>query len=147
MDAKQKLNQLRQARGFFPVVVLGGDGKGQMPLVAKGASSSFGGVGFGKGKKGKSGSGRPKGSSKGKGPTGRVRAKQVLNDMCLKCGRWDYTAANCPGKPGGSSPNKKRVIDLDPSDPMINMVLTVENSVAAGSCDGSEFFEVEEAYI
>ena len=151
VDAKQKLNQLRQARGFFPIVALG-DGKGQMPVVAKGSASSSGGGGSPKGRKGKGGKSgaKSKGFSKGggKNPTVKPRAKAVLNDMCLRCGRWDHSAANCPygGKgSSSSSPPKKRVIDLDAADPMINMVLCLDGQVPSSEEDG--FCEVEDAYL
>ena len=43
-----------------------------------------------------------------------------------------------------SSPPKKRVIDLDAADPMINMVLCLDGQVPSAVEDG--FYEVEDAY-
>ena len=144
VDAKSKLNQLRQARGFFPVVALTDGGKGQMPVVAQSSLSSSPGRGKGSNSKGKqSGKGAPR--SSGKGPTGKARAKTVLSQACLRCGRWDHSVANCPGKASSTSPSKKRVIDLD-ADPMINMALHAEECHLHDQALCDEFFDAEEAY-
>ena len=58
VDAKNRLNQLRQSRGFYPVVAVMESGKGQMPVMAQNPSK-------GKGK----GSGKSKSPAKGKSPS------------------------------------------------------------------------------
>ena len=156
VDAKNKLNQLRQARGFFPVVALTDGGKGgQLPVMAQSSAPSSPHRGKGKAGQQKGKQNQFKGSRpKGKGPTVKARAKTVLGEKCLRCGRWDHTAANCPsGKPGSSSsPSKRRVIDLD-GDPMINMALHDEVCQHDKVCQqheggpDSEFHEVEDAYV
>ena len=132
-DAKQRIQQLRQARGFYPVVALM-DNK-QMPLAASGAGSPKG-----KGKKSKKPSEAPP-YAKGKGP--KARAKSFFGkDVCLRCGKTGHRAANCtqPSSSSASGSSKKRVIDLDP---MVNMVFHQQSS---SSGENDEFFETEEAY-
>ena len=144
IDAKQRLNQLRQSRGFYPVVAVV-NGKGQAPLVAQNPKGSA------KGGKTKN---KPKGKNSGskgssKGPTGKNRAKAALT--CLRCGKAGHFAANCPAfqQTGGSSP-KRRVIDLE--DPMISLVMNIEHNpddMDEGEVTADEdiFYDVEDAYV
>ena len=87
-DAKQRLNQLRQSQGFYPVVAAV-DGKGQAPLVAQHPKGSAKG-----GKTKNKSKGKNSGSKRSsKGPTGK-RVKAALT--CLRCGKAGHFAANCP---------------------------------------------------
>ena len=112
-DAKERLSQLRQSRGFYPVVALV-DGKGASMSPGGGTTKSKG-----QSKKGSKQSPYP---PKGKGI--KARGKAIAGDLvCLRCGKTGHRAANCKSSPAaasGSSSPKKRPIDLDP---MVNMVL------------------------
>ena len=134
VDAKNPLNQLRQSRGFFPVVAVA-DRKGQMPLVATSpTNSSPKGPSKGKGGK-KSGKGQFRSSpGKGKGPMPKARAKAAMQQGCLRCGRADHVVGNCPHVSGNGS--KRKVVDLD-ADSLIGMVFL----------EGAEQFHgIDEAY-
>ena len=125
VDAKNRLNQLRQSRGFYPVVAVVDGGKGQAPLMAQGS-------GKGKSKSpGKSkSSSKGKGSKSGKGPSGKQRARSAM--VCLRCGKPGHFAANCSTAGAQSSSPKKRPAD---DDTMVHMVLSIE-----------EFYDAEEGY-
>ena len=128
-DAKSRLAQLRQSRGFYPVVALV-DGKGSSMSQGGGSSKSKG-----QSKKGSKQSPYP---PKGKGI--KARGKAIAGDLvCLRCGKTGHKAANCKSSSaaasGASSPAKKRPIDLDP---MVNMVF---------QASGDEFHEIEETYM
>ena len=128
-DAKSRLAQLRQSRGFYPVVALV-DGKGSSMSQGGGSSKSKG-----QSKKGSNQSPYP---PKGKGI--KARGKAIAGDLvCLRCGKTGHKAANCKSSSaaasGTSSPAKKRPIDLDP---MVNMVF---------QASGDEFHEIEETYM
>ena len=128
-DAKSRLAQLRQSRGFYPVVALV-DGKGSSMSQGGGSSKSKG-----QSKKGSKQSPYP---PKGKGI--KARGKAIAGDLvCLRCGKAGHKAANCKSSSaaasGASSLAKKRPIDLDP---MVNMVF---------QASGDEFHEIEETYM
>ncbi|CAL1148549.1 unnamed protein product [Cladocopium goreaui] len=110
-EARGKLNALRTARGFYPVVA----------VVEK--PQNYDG-----GKKGKS----PTRSQKGKGkskqlphkpkraspdPKGRANAAGYGKKLCLRCGQPGHMARNCPT----ASADRKRKVD---DDDAINMVET-----------------------
>ena len=82
MDAKNKLNQLRQARRYYPVVALTDTGKGHVPVVAKGSSQMPRGPV--QGQKGKFSKGHGK---KGKQANPKARAAAAMEKACLRCGR------------------------------------------------------------
>ena len=114
-DAKQRMQQLRQSRGFYPVVAM--VDQRQMPLgsstTPRSPSPPSGKKGKGKKPKGKS----TTSSSSGKGPTGKARAKDAMAGMpetrtCLRCGKVGHLAANCQTKTG--SPKKRVLEDGDP---------------------------------
>ena len=109
-DAKARLNSLRTARGFYPVVVsLDTQAAKGSTVKPKGASSG--------GKKGKSKS-KSKSAPKGKGPNPKARASSAMGKtLCLRCGQPGHWAKNCPQ----SSDKKRRLEEPSPSD--INMVL------------------------
>ena len=109
-DAKPKLNSMRVARGFYPVVA----------LVDKAVSSSVSsGVFFkGKGKKGK-GKSKAKGKDKGQRPVppskGKARGQAAVGrQICLRCDQAGHWARNCPS--GG---DKKRKVDNNPDEVMM----------------------------
>ena len=81
VDAKNRLNQLRQSRGFYPVVAVMESGKGQMPVMAQNPSKGKG-KGSGKSKSPAKGKSPSKG---GKGPMGKSRARSAM--VCLRCGK------------------------------------------------------------
>ena len=100
------MNDLRLARGFYPVVALGPDGQTSAvtATATKGSTASAS-----TGQKGKS-KGKPKGKSKGKpasaptpGPsTAKGRASAARGDStCLRCGQQGHWARNCPKNPQG----------------------------------------------
>ena len=109
VDARQRFNQLKLARGYLPVVALT---DGQTPTSPTSSTST------GKGRD--KGRGKGKGKTKGKGsnviryppstggksdPKGRAKA----NMTCLRCGQVGHWAVNCPQNPkGSSSPSNKR---------------------------------------
>ena len=147
-DAKQRMQQLRQSRGFYPVVAM--VDQRQMPLgsstTPRSPSPPSGKKGKGKKSKGKSTSS----SSSGKGPTGKARAKDAMAGMpetrtCLRCGKVGHLAANCQTKTG--SP-KKRV--LEDGDPLLaGMVFHQEHLQFEDAVEDLEqpvFYDAEEAY-
>ena len=147
-DAKQRMQQLRQSRGFYPVVAM--VDQRQMPYSPSSQSPSsppHGGGKKGKNRKGKGKSGKSSSSAStsGKGPTGKARARDALPAMetrtCLRCGKVGHLAANCSSK--STSPAKKRV--LEDGDPLLaGMVMTSE--VQYHDTEEDEFHDVEEAY-
>ena len=89
VEARQKMNQLRVSRGYYPVVAV-------VPTEQKG-SGSYKGSSKGKSKSKKGG--KSKGSYKQapKSPTGRARGKAVLGSIkCLRCGQAGHYAKHCP---------------------------------------------------
>eukprot|EP00913_Durusdinium_trenchii_P001396 g1291.t1 len=147
-DAKQRMQQLRQSRGFYPVVAM--VDQRQMPLgsstTPRSPSPPSGKKGKGKKPKGKS----TTSSSSGKGPTGKARAKDAMAGMpetrtCLRCGKVGHLAANCQTKTG--SP-KKRV--LEDGDPLLaGMVFHQEHLQFEDAVEDLEqpvFYDAEEAY-
>ena len=111
-EARGKLNQMRTARGFFPVVAMVQGGPQQ--------DFSYGG------KKGKSHGKGTKGKSKSKQmpkpkrppPDPKGRAAAALGNggrkLCLRCGRAGHLARNCPAQG-----DKKRKMEEDDA---VNMV-------------------------
>ena len=124
-NAKSRLAQLRQSRGFYPVVALV-DGKGSSMSQGGGSSKSKG-----QSKKGSKQSPYP---PKGKGI--KARGKAIAGDLFEM---WQDWPQSCKLQElfccGASSPAKKRPIDLDP---MVNMVFQTS---------GDEFHEIEETYM
>ena len=116
MDARQRFQQLKLARGYLPVVALT-DGQ------TAAASSSTSPTGRGKGHDKGRGKGKGKSKSKGKGsntiryppssggkadPKGRAKAA-TASMTCLRCGQLGHWAASCPqNAKGSSSPSNKR---------------------------------------
>ena len=109
-DAKAKLNSMRVARGFYPVVA----------LVDKGVSSSVSSGVFSKGK-GKKGKGKSKAKRKDKGQRpvppsrGKARGQAALGrQICLRCDQAGHWARNC-----ASGGDKKRKVDDNPDKVMM----------------------------
>ena len=114
MDARQRFQQLKLARGYLPIVALT-DGQN--------ASSSTTSSPTGQGKGRDKGRGKGKGKNKNKSSTviryppstggkadPRGRAKSATASMtCLRCGQLGHWAASCPQNAKGStSPSNKR---------------------------------------
>ena len=149
VDAKNRLNQFRQSKGFYPVVAVMDGGKGgQAPVMAQ---SPFKGKskGVGKSKSPSKGS-KGKTSTAGKGPSGKSRARSAI--IYLRCGKPGHFAANCPTsqRPGSSSPKKRPAED----DAMVRLALHISESYdheefydIEDSYDSEVFYDVEEAYI
>ena len=136
VDAKNRLNQLRQSRGFYPVVAVMDGGKGgQAPVMAQ---SPFKGKSKGAGKsKSPSKGSKGKASTAGKGPSGKSRARSAM--ICLRCGKPGHFAANCPTsqRTGSSSPKKRPAED----DTMVHLALHISEPY-----DHEEFYDVEDSY-
>ena len=117
-EARKKMNDMRLARGFYPIVALApgppsqapgfggrrprkGKGKGRRPPPRKGK-----GRGKGKGKnrpKGKGGrspsSGRGKGrGGKSKGAPNHSSGTTPADSVCLRCGQKGHWARDCPNQ-------------------------------------------------
>ena len=105
-DARKKMNDMRLARGFYPVVAMIPSGleKGEHrgPPKGKGKGKSKGkGKGKGKGKsrgKGKGKKGRKGPSSKGPPSKGRTFTPKE-DIVCLRCGQTGHYANECPSAP------------------------------------------------
>ena len=145
-DAKQRMQQLRQSRGFYPVVAM--VDQRQAPFSP---SSSFPTSPSPSGKKGKGKKSKSKpstSSTSGKGPTGKARAKDAMAGMpetrtCLRCGKVGHLAANCQSK--SSSPAKKRV--LEDGDPLLAAMVLHQEPMQFEDCiEETEFFDAEDAY-
>ncbi len=88
-DARQRLNQMRVSRGFYPVVAMVPETK------------DFGGKKGHKGKKGKGTSSKGKfsgGKQSPKPPSAVARGKAVFgsSEKCLRCGGYGHRAKACP---------------------------------------------------
>ena len=102
-DAKARLNGMRMARGFYPVVAMIDKGSGRSLSPSKGS----------KGEKGKS---KNRGKGKGTGkqmPQGTAKGKSrghaaIGRQICLRCGQAKHWARNCPQS---SNEAKKRKTD------------------------------------
>ena len=113
VDAKQHLNRLRTARGFYPVVAMV-----QGPHHPRDQGASHKGRGKRHGNKGgKSGKSKSsKGGGKARDPKGRGR--DALGSMiCLRCGQAGHRARNCPKESG--SGDKKRKTEAEDSNVMM----------------------------
>ena len=120
IDAKKKMNGLRAARGFWPVVAVPGDSvpansvqvMSQRPFQPTSGPQSKGkhhkGRGKGKGK----GSSKSHNVSKGKG-TAKQRSQSFMEQMCVRCGQYGHSVSTCPTRSTSStnSVNKKRPAD------------------------------------
>jgi hypothetical protein len=117
-EARTLLNNVKEARGYFPVVGLGA---WQPPAGPAETSPPGQGKNRVKGKKGKGGKG---GKSKpppphpppedyartpwsGKGPSPAARAG-AFNGKCLLCGQFGHRAADCPNRGRDGQNSKKR---------------------------------------
>ena len=110
-DARQKLNQLRVSRGFFPVVAMMPEAKDS--YTRKGGGKGKKGKGkFGKGKSsyGKQGPRPPNPIARGKAALGHSSAK------CLRCGGFGHMSKSCPHA------NKRKAESQEGMDTEINMV-------------------------
>ena len=113
-DAKAKLNALRTARGFFPVVAMIPE-RQSSPGRHKGSSNGRG--------KGKPPKGKGKQMPKGKAPNPKGRAAAAMGkNLCLRCGNYGHHAKHCPIPPGDG---KKRKHDDDAG---VNMVESIDIS-------------------
>ena len=91
-DARQRMNQMRVSRGFYPVVAM-------MP-----ESKDFGGKGKKGNHKGKKGKGKSvkgkfsQGKQSPKPPSAVARGKAVFgsSEKCLRCGGYGHRAKACP---------------------------------------------------
>ena len=98
VDAKKKINAIRTARGFYPVVALTGGqfSAGANPVAARGPTPPKGRSKSSKGKKGK---GKPTNFSnppKGNGTIKQRGQDFFKNIVCLRCGGNGHYAASCP---------------------------------------------------
>ena len=113
-DAKNRMNKLRVARGFFPVVAMV---NGPMPGGQPPTSPS-------RTKGGKKGKGKRAGASKGKGskqgpvsPKGaKARGKAAIGrQLCLRCGQAGHWARDCPS----AASDKKRKLESSQDEIMM----------------------------
>ena len=120
-EARQKLNQMRMSRGYYPVVAMVPDQGGS---TYKGFMTSKGNSkGKGKSKsKGKKGSGNVVGSKQApKPPSAKARGRAVMGaERCLRCGQAGHRAKNCPAAGAG-----KRKAESS-ADADVNMVENLE---------------------
>ena len=120
IDAKKKMNALRAARGFWPVVAVPGDSvpansvqvMSQRPFQPTSGSQSKGKHHKGKGKGKGKGSSKSHNVSKGKG-TAKQRSQSLMEQMCVRCGQYGHSVSTCPTRStsSSSSANKKRPAD------------------------------------
>ena len=123
VDARAKMNAMRQSRGFFPVVAIVDRGTSNSPTRKKGQK------GQGKSKKGR-GSGKSDGGGKQGpiSPKGQRRGQAAIGrQICLRCGQPGHWARPCP-----SSPDKKRKLESE------DAVLMVTEVYAMDELDGQE---------
>ena len=130
MDAKGKLNAMRTARGFYPVVAMVNN-----PDQSSQASS-YGGKKSSKGGKSSRSKGKGKQLPKGRrppDPRGRAAAAgPVGKRLCLRCGQPGHLARSCP-----QQSDKKRKAD----DDAVNMVSPDDdNTFHMDSNDGAADF-------
>ena len=125
VDAKNKMNQMRTARGFFPVVAMigGGGGSHGKKDGRKGSGKKFKGRPKGPGPGGGKGKHMPKPGPSS--PSGKARGRAALGkQLCLRCGQPGHGARNCPQSGNGE---KRKRLDDDAED--INMVENVDAQV------------------
>ena len=107
VEARKLINEVKNARGYFPVVGLGAyDALPTQPQPAAGAGrgravSRGGPPRKGKGKDRSSSKGKSKGSTKGKG-------KFVDRDTCLLCGERGHRAKDCPNRGNAGAQGDRR---------------------------------------
>ena len=120
VEARQKLNQMRVSRGYYPVVAMVPDGSSRPPTTGKGKKGK-GFKGFSKGKKGSKQSPKP--------PHARSKGRAILGaSKCLRCGQAGHNADSCPmagaNKRKADAPDINMVEDDDDTpdnDDTINM--------------------------
>ena len=114
-EARGKLNAMRTARGFYPVVAMIPGSQPESPQNRKGKSS--GSKGKQKGKQ------MPKGRRPPPDPRGRASAANVSTGsgkkLCLRCGAPGHLARNCPSQGGD---RKRKAEDDDAAIHMVQMV-------------------------
>ena len=115
-EARQKLNQMRMSRGYYPVVAMVPD-----QMTYKGPPKGKG-LGTSKGKS-KNKKGSP-GSSKQapKPPSAKARGRAALGaERCLRCGQAGHRAKNCPAAGGAGKRKAENSLEAD-----VNMVESVD---------------------
>ena len=113
VDARKRMNDLRLARGFYPVVALGPEGAVGLPAAASSSTTPPPRTApSGKGKPSRKGKGpvpHPKGKGKGQSTSAgqsssaNARASSATGSTtCLRCGKPGHWARNCPEPAGGT---------------------------------------------
>ena len=131
-DARQKLNQLRVSRGFYPVVAMVPETKDSNPRKGGGSKGKKGKGKFGKGKSshGKQAPRPPNAIARGRAAIGQSSAK------CLRCGGFGHMSKSCPHA------NKRKAESQEGMDTEINMVADAPNNDVEEIClhddDGTE---------
>ena len=105
-DAKNRLNKMRTARSFYPVVALVDRPSSPTPSAGRDKSPGKKGVGKRQTKKSSPGKQMPTGNSSGSKAAARGRAA-VGRQVCLRCGQAGHWARDCPAQSG----EKKRRLD------------------------------------
>ena len=136
-EARQKLNQMRMSRGYYPVVAMVPE---QPSSSGKGSYMSYKGKGSGGGKgKGKSGKSKGKGGGQQrqapKPPSAKARGRAVLGaEKCLRCGQAGHRAKACPVAGTKRKADSSLEADVNMvSDTVIDIQLTSDEAI--GSSD------------
>ena len=122
VEARQKLNQMRVSRGYYPVVAMIPEQKNYSSPGGKGGKSKSRGKGGGKQKGMKQGPKPPQIKARGKAALGSTK--------CLRCGQAGHQTAACP-----VSKNKRKAED-DSLD--VNMVEDDPEVINIFDEDGTE---------